>query len=412
MPNLQQWLNAWVNVNVPPKATTRSRSRSRNNRHSSSKHPSSGHGAIRGMSGTGAHHAESEVLENIGAVEEEFESTYSPSLTSTSDSPATSSILSVDPELAAIRKFNSKKHKRRLHRTNSFSDILREKAENSKSRSNRGSSNNGISQRYSVERDRLSGYPDVGQGRRQDHHSRQHRHHRPPPPSLHHTVLEDEKQGAHRDASEVSSSQQGESPTETATTVQRSNKHNSNSTSGYPHSDDDEHSIASSNSAALFEVADFLGTERRVTGSSTRKTHRAQHGGEDEQPHYLRSYIHPTNTYTHDNNLQHSSTTNTYTNHSRSGESNNRYHPTSNTTSARLHHTNSHLQPARAYPPIPANRYYDQATSSALIPPSQTAIEASAPASATEPTETGLLFGGVRLSYFSVAPAASDSNAG
>ena len=411
MPNLQTWLNAWVNVNVPtrPRSRSGSRSRRRNSgRHQSTRSASGGtNNNNNNNNNAGAQYHEDYVVAGIDTVRKDDGTSNSSSLGSTFDSPGTSTIkssISCDPELAAIRKFNAKKHKRRLHRTNSFSDILREKAEERNKNNNRSSrdvTSGGVGQRDSGERNRRLRNTDMERGRLQ---GQDHRHHGQPPPTLHHTLSDvDEQQGVRGDISEVSSSNQGYSSTETATTVHRSNKQScSSARSRYHESDADEHSSVSSNSAALFEVADFFGADRPLMKSSSRQTHRAQHGLEDEQPHYLRSYAESSESTSAKQHLQQPSTSRTYTRHS----SNASAASSSSSSSTRPHQINQHLQPRSTYAAAAPNRYYDQdITSSALMPPSHAAIETD------RPIESGLVIGGVRLPFFSsVASATSDSN--
>ena len=415
MPNLQTWLNAWVNVNVPTRPRSRSSSRSR--RRNSSRHQSarSTGGGTNNNHNAGAQHHENSILEGMETVRKDAGTSISPSLASTFDSPGTSTMetaISMDPELVAIRKFNAKKHKRRLHRTNSFSDILREKAERNKNnnRSSRDITRDG--QHYSGERNRLLRNADTERGRLHGQDRRHARHHGQPPPTLHHTPSDvDEQQGVQGDISEVSSSNQRYSPTETATTVHHSNQQSRSSRkSRYHEGDADERSSVSSNSAALFEVADFFGADRPLMKSSSRQTHRAQHGLEDEQPQYLRSYAESSESTSssakhHPQHLQQPSTSHTHT-HTRHSSNASATSSSSSVSSTRPHQINQQLQPRSTYAAAPPKQYHDEdITSSALMPPSHSAIETDKPA------EPGLVIGGVRLPFFSsVTSAISDGN--
>lgn len=382
MPNLQQWLNAWVNVNVPAKnAPRRSRSRSRGRRQSSGKHHNQGSSQLaRGAVDAGAHQQQHHhhphstggaTVENLGDINR-LAGSSTISLTASSDSPANSTSTGgvTDIELKAIRKFNSKKHKRRLHRTNSFSDILRDQAERTKSKSNRGG-NNGIGSNSNSQRYLLQHEGDATRSPQ----VRPQRHRRPAPPTLHHKISEEDHHDVHEGgASADSSSHHSSSPAETATTVQHSNTHSA---------------------AAMFEMEDFPGNDGPMKRSSTREAHRAQHGLEDEQPQYLRSYVYPTDTDIQQY-LQNPSKTQAYDGNN--GDSNSRRHSnsTSSTTTTGV------------------NRYYDRASSSSsLMPPSDGTVETSAlTASTSRAVEPGLYFGGVRLPFFSsTASAMGDSNA-
>ncbi|CAB9520430.1 expressed unknown protein [Seminavis robusta] len=317
MPGIQQWLNAWVKVNskqqgsgpsagpsgstngaprLPQAKETRSGTSTRNRSSSigSASERKSGETRVRGISSTSSQKRSDKLqfssgFNSIGEVTRATDATAALSTTVASITSIEETDNQGNPEHDAIRK-HSRKHKRRLNRTNSFSDLLREKAKHRSSRSN--------GRHYSVERPHYAGPGEVSQqaaGRHNRSRRRSHRRSNPPPPTLHHPMVEPPPD---EDLSSHASSNHSVSPTETATTVLRSNAASSAKPRYHSQRSIEEQSIDSSNSA-LFGVADFFGTDiselrERPTTASTgarHQTHKAQHGLEDEIPHYLRPYI-------------------------------------------------------------------------------------------------------------------------
>lgn len=243
-----------------------------------------------------------------------------------------------DAELAAIRKFNGRKHRRKLNKTNSYSDLVREKAKDvntSSSSSGKGHNHNSRQNYQSQQNHRRHHHHHHhhrgggGDGRDHNHFSQttitttQFQQHQPPveeqfpyhhrgtaPPTLYHppppsAIAVEGTEGSqvlqHCSCATDEVSVHSNSPTETASTVLRSNQqpqrhihqqHNDiiHDTSSSYEEGGDHHSHDSSNSAALFGVAEFFGTQiPEDIRRTSRHVFRAQHGVGDEQPHYLRS---------------------------------------------------------------------------------------------------------------------------
>lgn len=419
MPNFQQWLNAWVKVNhkqsltAPPElngaraSSGRSQSwKDQSNRVAASSQ--SANMAIKGNkveraptangSGAVAHGidrvwkqeealVETERSSQVASVHQ-FSTIGHGSLDNTV-ATSTEPIADIDPELEAIRRHTNRKHKRRLQRTSSFSDLIREEAKHQVLRSN------GIH----VER---QPHPASGGSRecwRRHSHSHNQAGHRlqhppkafPPPPTLHHSFVAPE-QSLELASSSKFSNGQSISPAETATTVQQSNVQQQMYHRSY--SDGGQYSDIDHSNSALIGVAEFFGTELEdqqirisTTANATQhQTHAAQHGSEEEQPSYFQSYL-------HDNRRLHTAHNNNNTSNSRLHHSHYR-----NNTRQAVHHTLISPRPSnQVNPPLPAYRRSQTAPSSSVP-----AMRAKPPLAdhQTEDLDPGLLLAGVRLPFF------------
>lgn len=426
MPNLQNWLNAWVKVSKQSQATPSSANTSgqssrplhgkahpnksvsspqstntTTNFHTSSSARSHGVSGMGSKDSTSPHSS----LKSLSAITDHIRNatlqqgrSVDPTV-ATFTQPLTSS---GDPEQVAIRKHHSRKHRRRLHKTNSFSDLIREQAKRTGGR-------------------RTSHLkPEESRRRHSQHHSnspgrnRQHRQpprNVPPPPTLHHYVEPETSFDAQPETSFDAQSSDGSSvksigPSETVTTERRSNTRLCSSSAGDRHSaQHQQNNFSAQSNLALFGVAEFFGTEIEelpsVTTASTafasrHRTHAAQHGLEDEQPSYLQPYLQPSSStpssYGISNDTNSSSTsTSTRLQHS--------HHYESNTRNA-THQSND------IYPPLPASRRSNvarhEANASARKPSTQHApAPKRAAAAAPPPPDPGLVLGGVRLPFFS-----------
>jgi len=364
MPGLQNWINLWVNGNQAAAQKRRGRNRSSGQGHSidtgsSNKRMTSANATTRQPAASDNRHLPSSnrsLFDDNDRFRGVHESGHSLAITATTDHSAPTSILgAIDPELAAIQKFNNKKHRRRLNRTNSFSDILRQKAERTK--------------RVSLHDTATSNSTAIDN--RNSRFNEQRRHHgRTAPTFLHHSADV---------AYEVESmSLRNGSPTETVSTVNQSNRHDM-----YPYQDTGD--------VALLEVADFWGADRPtvpVTYRGQYGTHRGQHGTEDDQPGYLRAFLQTSDEIT-------SSTRSIPGRHRESDvpyQRTSRSQQRSNLPANRYNHAHAHSLDVKPMPPSPSS-------------------------SSTASAQAGLVFGGVRLPFFATStdrdekgPASNDAH--
>lgn len=420
MPNLQNWLNAWVKVSKQSQAPTSSantigqNSRPQHGKaypnktvgspqaantttinHTSSSAKSHGVSGMGSRDSTSPHNS----LKSLSAITDHIRSVNLPGSSvdptiSTFTQPSSSG---GDPEQVAIRKHQSRRHRRRLHKTNSFSDLIREQAKRTGGRR--------TSHPRPEERRRHSHHHSNSPGRNRH---RQPPRNVPPPPTLHHYVEPETSFDAH---SSDGSSVKSISPSETVTTERRSNTRLRSPSAGDHHSTQHQHNnFADQSNLALFGVAEFFGTEiderPSVTTSSTafasrHRTHAAQHGLEDEQPSYLQPYLQPSTSTAsyHISNDMNSSSTSTSTRLQNS-------HHYENNTRNTVHQSNS------AYPPLPPSRLPNAARNApnaiARKPSTQHAppLKRALP----PPPDPGLVLGGVRLPFFSRPAPAQPEN--
>lgn len=407
MPNFQQWLNAWVKVNTKgsttpavgdgggtnhrsgrsqhSKTSRGAASQSTTNSARSAEPPITSRGEKRGKYGTPATgSSQLKFIEQLassnsnGSLDQTFATSSHPSLNG-------------NPEHAAIQKISRKKHKRRLRRTNSFSDMLRREAKHRWSRSS--------SKHQSVERADYAG-PVGAIGQTRHHSHNYHPGHQtrrapaffPSPPTLHHSFVESVG------ALDVAASELSVSPADTTTTQRRSNSHRHHH-SGYNNRTDEDNSEYHRN-PALVGVAEFFGTalrEKQVlrTTSSTasrHQTHIARHGSDDEVPSYLHSHL--LSSYEQEQ-LPPSS-----------------HRHNDNASASRSHHfhynsTSSHAIPHTIetsnyfYPPLPSSQ-----RNNSSITTSVNALARRQPQDA----DGGMVLAGVRLPFFSRATEQTKSD--
>jgi hypothetical protein len=455
MPNFQQWLNAWVKVSTKQShadlgnsSSHGHRARSRQQTKALSQHPPSSSELVDLTLLNKTTTCTSTANQNVDGKFQHSSLSSGDVTLSTSTGPISCNphaILVAEP--APRRSSSRKQHKRRLYRTNSPSDLIREQVRlrDARSTNNTRHSNNGQQQQPPYERS------EAFQSRESRRHSNTFEHqrsqtkskskrHRQPPPTLHHSMEDD----FNFDSSDSSFSV---SPTQTDTTTLRSHEKqryddddNINSQPMATSVEEEEEEDIDSNEV-LFNVADFFGTEipelrvraKMASNGSHHLTHQGQHGVEDEQPHYLRPFLDDPNAMS--NNNSKSNSNNSMNHNSHLDHSNHRNHhsppptfsdnhtiynknkdniPDSHHRRTRSLHDSAHAtqllnereEEARiAYPRPLSSRQYHAKSASISVPPKGGLREAAI--RPTESTAMGLVVGGVRSPFFHYNPAST-----